>query len=128
MDKSVVQRVYEFVAAAGREVASREVLSAVSDAKASAVTFALSRLARSGELVRTTHGRYRVGESPENARVVHILDDPYHLYLLERIRPVLAFADLAYVYAVFEAGRALVPPDLAKHAQARVEQLRGANA
>src|SRR5579863_7509617 len=126
MDKTVVQRVFEFVASAGKDVTTREVLAAFPDSKASAITFSLSRLVRAGELTRRTHGTYIVGERPDASAAVPLLEDPYILHILERIRPVLEFVDLAYVHAALEAGRSAIPAHIAKLARSRAEEMQRA--
>ncbi len=124
MDKTVVQRVFEYVASAGRDVTTREVLGAFPESKASAITFSLSRLVRAGELQRKTHGTYVVGERSDPADATPLLEDPYILHILERIRPVLEFVDLAYVHAALDAGRSAVPAHIAKLARSRAKDLK----
>jgi predicted transcriptional regulator of viral defense system len=123
MDKTIVQRVFEYVSSQGREVTTREVLRAFAEVKASAITFSLSRLARSGELQRTAHGRYAVPHRSETEAVPPLLEDAYLMHILERVRPVLEFAELAYLYGALDVARTSVPSSLARLAQARAKKL-----
>jgi len=123
MDKSIVQRVYEHVRSCGREVTTREVLAAFPDAKASAVTFSLSRLVKSGELKRSAHGRYSSISATDRPSAKTLLEDPYIMAILERVRPVLAFSELVYLYRVLDSARNAVPDEVARLAERRVRNI-----
>lgn len=124
MDKSVVQRVFEFVASQAREVTTREVLGAFPDSKSSAVTFSLSRLVKAGELARSSHGRYCVALKSGELDDRPILEDPFLMYILERVRPVLEFGELVYLYGALEVAKINLPTNLAKFAQERSKAIR----
>jgi len=106
--KAVIQRVYEYVAGAGRAVSTREIITAMPDASRSSITFALTRLVREGDLKRVGHGRY-VAAGEDDATVRRDDDDEYLFDLLERVRSTLPFADLAFLYELIEASRRLIP-------------------
>lgn len=116
MEKTVTQRVYEHVAGAGRVVSTREVLAVLEDCTPSSVTFALSRLVREGNLVRVSHGKYRRREpteqtadaAPTGPSGSWILDDPYLVAIFEKIRPVLEFSELAFLFEALTTAREFV--------------------
>jgi hypothetical protein len=106
--KAVIQRVYEYVRAAGRTVSTREIITAMPESTRSSITFALTRLVREGDLKRSGHGRYSVtGEDDPTVRSGD--DDEYLFDLFERIRPILPFTDLAFLYELAESSRRLTP-------------------
>lgn len=109
-DTSVAQRVYEFVVRAGRDVRTREIVAAVGAHSVSAVTFALTRLVREGNLERVGYARYRVpnSDADEDTQLTAILDDRLE-QIFEAIRPVLNFRDLAFIYRVVLMARRLAP-------------------
>ena len=68
-EKSITQRVYEFVLRSGHAVRSREIAAAVGATSLSAVTYALTRLVREGNLQRTGYGEYAApSESQSDTR------------------------------------------------------------
>jgi hypothetical protein len=106
--KAVIQRVYEYVAKANRPVPAREIVTALPECSRSSITFALTRLVREGDLKRSGRGRYTsAGEDDPTVRDPE--DDEYLFDLLERMRPVLPFSDLAFLYEIVEASRRLIP-------------------
>jgi hypothetical protein len=106
--KSVIQRVYEYVARAARPVSAREIVTAMPEASRSSITFALTRLVREGDLRRTGRSRY-AATGEEDPTIGASDDDEYLFDLLERVRPTLTFADLAFLYEVIESSRRLTP-------------------
>jgi hypothetical protein len=107
--KSTTQLVYEYIAAAGRTVSSREVVTALPEKTRSSITFALTRLTREGSLRRLEHGRYRAAKNVEKDPSLELEDGRYLGELFERIRPVLQFPDLAFLYEIVAAARRLAP-------------------
>ncbi len=107
--KSVTQLVYEYVVAAGRTVSAREIVTALPEKTRSSITFALTRLTREGSLRRMEHGRYRASAGTEKDPSLEREDDRYLGELFERIRPVLQFSDLAFLYEIVAAARRLAP-------------------
>jgi hypothetical protein len=107
--KSVIQRVFEYVSAAGRAVSAREVITSLPDASRSAITFALTRLTRDGDIRRSAVGRYCIPDERELPQFDPIEDDAYLNRLFEAIRPALSFPDLAFLYEVVQASRRLTP-------------------
>jgi hypothetical protein len=106
--KAVIQRVYEYVAAARRPVSAREIVTAMPESSRSSITFALTRLVREGDLKRSGRGRYEA--AGENDPTVQDPEDDEYLFdLFERIRPILTFGDLAFLYELVESSRRLVP-------------------
>jgi hypothetical protein len=106
--KAAIQKVYEYVTKADRAVPAREIVSALPECSRSAVTFALTRLVREGDLQRSGRGRY-TSTGSDDPTVIAPEDDDYLFDVFERIRPVLPFADLAFLYEVVEAMRRLTP-------------------
>ncbi len=107
--KSVTQLVYEYVLATGRTVSARELVTALPEKTRSSITFALTRLTREGSLKRLEHGKYRAALTTEKTPDLDRDDDRYLGELFERIRPVLQFADLAFLYEIVGAARRLTP-------------------
>jgi predicted transcriptional regulator of viral defense system len=106
--KAIIQRVYEYIASASRPVSARELVTAMSDCSRSAITFALTRLVREGDLKRVGRGRY-IGSGEDDPTVQDPEDDEYLFTIFERIRPVLSFAELAFLYELAESARRLIP-------------------
>lgn len=120
--RAIIQRVYEYVVAAQRAVPAREIVTAMPDASRSAITFALTRLVREGDIQRIGHGRYAAsGASDPTVRDAD--DDEYLFGLLEQLRPILTFADLAFLYELLESSRRLIP-EAFRDARAR-SRIRG---
>ena len=117
---SVMQQVYEFTVRAGRVVRTREVVAAIGAQSVSAVTFALTRLVREGNLERVGYARYRVREA-EAAQPRDVREMNLRLRrIFETIRPALQFDDLVYLYGiVLTAIR--VAPDLIREEGVRDE-------
>jgi hypothetical protein len=116
-DMSVVQRVYEFVIRADRVVRTREIVAGVGASSVSSVTFALTRLVREGNLARVGYARYKVSEDADRDSLKtepRALDERL-AGIFESIRPVLSFADLAFLYTIVLTARR-VTPDLFEQA------------
>jgi predicted transcriptional regulator of viral defense system len=109
-DTSVAQRVYEFVVRADREVRTREIVAGVGANSVSAVTYALTRLVREGNLERIGYARYRI---PTGAGQDVLAEDgaldARLARIFEAIRPVIHFEDLAFLYRVVLMARRLAP-------------------
>ena len=106
--KAVIQRVYEYVLVAKRAVPAREIVSAMPNCSRSSITFALTRLVREGDLKRSGRGKY-TSSGGDDPTVERPEDDEYLFDLFERMRPVLPFADLAFLFELTEAARRLIP-------------------
>ena len=109
-ETSVAQRVYEFVVRADRDVRTREIVAAVGANSVSAVTFALTRLVREGNIERVGYARYRLAGSIERATLDDggVLDERLSR-IFEAIRPALNFDDLAFIYRIVLMARRLAP-------------------
>ena len=122
-DKSVTQRVFEFVLRAGHPVRSREIVTAIGATSLSSVTYALSRLVREGNLQRTGYGEYAAPPESEGITDSTPLDpfrsDKRLTTIFEAIRPCLSFEDLSFLYNVVLSARRLAP-DLFRSAEAKV--------
>jgi hypothetical protein len=109
-DTSVAQRVYEFVVRADRDVRTREIVAGVGANSVSAVTYALTRLVREGNLERVGYARYRILTSRDDDPTAEKTTlDARLSRIFEAIRPVLNFEDLAFVYRVVLMARRLAP-------------------
>lgn len=106
--KAVIQRVYEYVLKANRPVPAREIVTALPECSRSSITFALTRLVREGDLKRSGRGRY-TSSGLDDPTLMLPEDDEYLFELFERIRPILSFADLTFLYELVEAARRLIP-------------------
>jgi len=110
-ETSVAQRVYEFVVRSGRDVRTREIVAAVGAQSVSAVTFALIRLVREGNLERIGYARYRavtVESEDEFTKHTTALDERLER-IFEAVRPVLTFTDLAFLYRIVLLARRIAP-------------------
>jgi hypothetical protein len=112
-EKSVTQRVYEFVLRSGHAVRSREIAAAVGASSLSAVTYALTRLVREGNLQRIGYGEYAApSESqsvPDDTPLDPFRNDKRLNGIFEAIRPALSFEDLSFLYNVVLSARRLAP-------------------
>jgi hypothetical protein len=118
---SVVQRAYEFVIRAGRVVRTREVVAALGAESVSAVTFALTRLVREGNLEKVGYAQYRARTTDlEETRRDPTELDPRLRRIFEAIRPVLEFDDLVFLYNIVLTTMR-VAPDLFRADQAPAE-------
>jgi len=112
-EKSVTQRVFEYVLQAGHPVRSREITAAVGAASLSAVTYALTRLVREGNLQRTSYGEYAAPAEAAAASADTPLDPFGHdkrlQAIFEAIRPTLSFEDLSFLYNVVLSAMRLAP-------------------
>ena len=107
--------VYEHVVRAGRPVRTREIVAGIGASSVSAVTFALTRLVREGNIKRVSYGVYRNHSSesaerePDIDELEPLISDKRLLRIFEAIRPVLSFSDLSFLYAVVLAAMRLAP-------------------
>ena len=108
-DRSVAQRVYEYIVRAGRPVKTREVVAAVGAQSVSAVTFALTRLVREGNLSRVGYATYRVADDSAQAPQPDAQLGDRLRAIFEQIRPVLSFDDLTFLYDVVVTAKRLAP-------------------
>jgi hypothetical protein len=109
--QSVIHQVLLFVREAGREVATSEVVASVDANSHSAVTHALSRLARQGSITRVRFGYYKTNARSRRRRPVKPKDgiDYGQKRQRDRAANVRREARLKRVYELVERAKALRP-------------------